>query len=141
MKTFFFTAVLISFIAAFCANDALAETEYFAIFMDGKKIGHAIHERVVADGKVVTSEKVSMTLARTGIPILFNATETCIETAAGVPLAFESVQDMSIMKMAATGTIDSSGMVDMTSLSMAGEQKKQLQMARRCGYGRGPSFA
>jgi hypothetical protein len=43
------------------------ETEYFAVFMEGKKVGHAIQSRVVSDGKVTTSEQVSLTISRGGI--------------------------------------------------------------------------
>ena len=45
------------------------ETEYLAIFMEGKKVGHAIQSRVVSENKVTTSEEVSITVSRAAVPV------------------------------------------------------------------------
>ena len=42
------------------------ETEYFALFMDGKKVGYAIHRRLVSEGEVTSSEELSLTMSRAG---------------------------------------------------------------------------
>ena len=65
------------------------ETEYFAVFMEGKKIGHAIQSRDVVDGNVVTTEKASMTISRDGVAVTMNMMETFIETTDGKPLGFK----------------------------------------------------
>ena len=47
---------------------ASGQEEYFAVFMEGKKVGYAIQNRIVAKGKVTTSENVKITVSRIGIP-------------------------------------------------------------------------
>jgi hypothetical protein len=103
------------------------EIEYFAVFMEGKKVGHAIQSRVVDDEKVTTSEEVSITISRSAVPITMNMTETSIETTDGKPLGFKAVQDMSIMTMNVAGTVDEQGTVNVTTKSMGGEQKSTLE--------------
>ncbi len=98
------------------------ETEYFAVFIEDKKVGHAIQSRVVADGKVTTSEKVNITMSRGSIPVTIDITETSIETTAGEPLGFEVVQDYGVMTMKVTGAVDEQGMVNLT-----GAEKKTLE--------------
>ncbi|MBW8038477.1 MAG: transglutaminase domain-containing protein [Planctomycetes bacterium] len=103
------------------------EKEYFALFMEGKKVGYAIQSRVVADGNVTTTEKVSMTISRANVPLTINMTETSIETTEGKPLGFKAVQDMSIMTMKVAGTVDEQGTVHVTSKSMGAEQKSTFE--------------
>ncbi|NIP26975.1 MAG: hypothetical protein GWN67_23835 [Phycisphaerae bacterium] len=103
------------------------ETEYFAVFMEGKKVGHAIQTRVVDDEKVTTSEEVSITISRAEVPVTIKMTETSIETTAGKPLGFRVSQDMSIMTMKVEGTVDEQGTVSVTTKSMGSEQKSTLE--------------
>ena len=109
-------------------NEAASdETEYFAIFMEGKKVGHFIQARVVDDEKVTTSEEVSITISRAAVPLTINMTETCIETTDGKPLGFKVAQDMSIITMNVAGTVDEQGTVHVTTKSMGAEQKSTLE--------------
>jgi hypothetical protein len=103
------------------------DIEYFAVFMEGKKVGHAIQSRVEADGKVTTSEEVGITISRANIPVTVNMTETCIETIDGKPIGFEVIQNLGIMTMKLAGTIDEQGMVNVITASMGSEQKSTLQ--------------
>jgi len=103
------------------------DVEYFAVFMEGKKVGHAIQSRVVADGKVTTSEKVSITISRANIPITIEMTETGVETADGKPLGFELIQKLAAMTMTLTGTINEQGIVNIITSSMGVEQKSTMQ--------------
>jgi hypothetical protein len=103
------------------------ETEYFAVFMEGKKIGHAIQSRVAADGKVTTTEKVSMQMSRANTPVSMNTTETNIETTDGKPLGFEAVQDLGLMTMKVSGTVNEQGTVNVTITSTGGEQKTNFE--------------
>jgi len=102
------------------------EMEYFAVFMEGKKVGSAIQRRRQADGKVHTSEQVSITMNRAGIPITVNMSETSIETPEGKPLGFESTQLLGAMEMKMTGTVEPNGVVNLTTSSMGTEQKSTL---------------
>jgi len=106
---------------------AVEETEYLAVFMEGKKVGHAIQSRVVADGKVTTCEKVSITMSRGSIPVTIDMTETSIETTDGEPLGFEVVQELGAMTMKVTGTEDEQGRVNLTTTSTGAEQKSTLE--------------
>ncbi|HEY5505790.1 MAG TPA: hypothetical protein VIK28_11580, partial [Sedimentisphaerales bacterium] len=42
------------------------DVEYYAVFVDGTKVGHAIHSRVVAGDRVTTTDTANMTLNRMG---------------------------------------------------------------------------
>ena len=126
----FFVLVLI---AAGCRKKAepvfveKEHKEYFAVFMEDKKVGYAIQSRNVADGKITTSETARITVSRAAVSITIETTETCIETADGVPLGFESVQNLGMMAMKVTGTVDKQGMVNVTTMSMGTEQKSTLE--------------
>jgi len=106
---------------------ASKQAEYFAVFMEGKKIGHAIQSRVIADGKVTTTEKVSMQVSRKDVPVSMNMTETTIETTDGKPLGFEVAQDFGMMTMNISGTVSEEGMVNMTVTSVGREQKSTFE--------------
>jgi hypothetical protein len=103
------------------------ETEYFAVFVEGKKIGHAIQSRVVADGNVISSEIASLTMSRDGVAITATMTESSIETTDGKPLGFKALQDLSIMSMKVEGTVDEEGKVTVTTKSMGPEQKSTFE--------------
>src|SRR3989304_7277117 len=75
------------------------ETDYYAVFMEGKKVGFAIQSRVVAEGKVITTQKVSITVSRADVPVTIDATETRIETTGGEPLGFQTEQQLGAMTM------------------------------------------
>ena len=74
-----------------CGGSVWGDIEYLAVFMEGQKVGHAILTRVVTGAKVVTTEEVSITISRAGIPITINSSEVSIETSDGKPLGFKSV--------------------------------------------------
>ena len=109
------------------SNAVSDETEYLAIFMEGKKVGYAIQNRVVSGDKVTTSEQVSMTISRGGISVTIEMTETGIETTSGEPLGFETTQKLGAMVMKMAGQVDKQGNVSMTTTSMGTEQKSTLQ--------------
>jgi hypothetical protein len=103
------------------------EKEYLAVFMEGKKVGHAVETRTVSDDKVKTTEQVSITISRGGISVTIEMSETSIETTSGEPLGFEATQKLGAMTMKMTGQIDKQGLVSLTTNSMGAEQKSTLQ--------------
>ena len=107
----------------FCA---FAESEYFAIFMDGKRCGHAIHSRIVIDKQVRTTEQVMFKVSRFGTPVEVSTVETCIETVTGKPLGFEVMQDMSAFRTIIKATVSPDGKVDVTATTGQIEQKKNF---------------
>jgi len=113
MKTRLFSSLCILIIILTSSLFAASEesTDYFAVFMEGKKVGHAVFSRSVKDSKVTSSQNVVLTISRGDIELTAAMTETCIETPDGKPLGFESVQDLSFMKMTAVGTVEPNGMM------------------------------
>jgi len=99
------------------------ETQYFAVFMGGKKVGYAAETRTVADGNVATTEKVSITLSRAAIPVTMDVSETCLETTDGKPLGFESVQNIGLFTIKCSGTVDEHGIMNLLTASMGSENK------------------
>jgi hypothetical protein len=127
MKIRYIFVVCLVLAVAHLSKAGSEETEYFAVFMEGKKIGHAIQSRVAADGKVTTTVKVSMQMSRANTPVSMNTTETSIETTDGKPLGFKVVQDLGSMGMNVSGTVNEQGIVNMTITSMGGEQKMTFE--------------
>jgi len=87
------------------------ETEYFAVFMEGKKVGYAIQNRDVAGNKVATSVELKITLSRMGVSVSVQTKAVTIETIDGKPLGFELEQALGMMMTKTTGTIDEQGKV------------------------------
>jgi len=127
MKIRYIFAIWLIFAAIGFSKTESGDTEYFAVFMEGKKVGHAIQSRTVTDGNVTTCEKVSITISRANIPVTIKMTETSIETTEGKPLGFEVIQDLGITTMKVAGTVDEKGMVNVTTTMMGGEQKSTMQ--------------
>jgi hypothetical protein len=92
-------------LAAVVFADTTTETEYLAILLGGKKIGHAEHNRTIENGIVTTREFLSMTLGRGGQAMIIQTTETHIETLDGKPLGFEMLMNMSGNEQKRTGKI------------------------------------
>jgi hypothetical protein len=85
--------------------------EYYAVFVDGTKVGHAIHSRVVAGEQVTTTDTANMTLNRMGKTVLLKTKEICVETVKGEPISFATEQDMGMVTMKTEGTIGKDGTV------------------------------
>jgi hypothetical protein len=119
-------AVCLVLAAAGVSNAKSEETEYYALFMDGKKVGHAIRSRVTAEGKVTTIQDVSLQVNRAGTAVKMNTTETNIETTDGKPLGFKVVQNLGTMAVSISGTVDELWIVNVTATSMGQEQKKSF---------------
>jgi hypothetical protein len=105
---------------------ALEETEYYALFMLGKKIGHSIQRRTVTGGEVTTTIEMSLQVKRGGTPVKMHTTTTNIETSDGKPLGFKVVQDLGTASVTISATVDSMWIVDMTTTSMGQKQKKSF---------------
>ena len=103
------------------------ETEYFAVFMEGKKAGYAKHSRVVSDGKVTSSEELVVTISRAGISISMTIVAKMDETLDGKPLGFESVLDTSLMKTESSGTIQPDGKLELITRSAGSVQKSVVE--------------
>jgi len=127
MRVRYIFGIWLMLVAAGLPGFALGETEYLAVFMEGRKVGHAIQSRVVTDNRVTTTEKTNITISRLNVPVTISITETSIETTDGKPLGFEAVQALSMMTMKVAGTVNEQGMVNLTVSSMGGEQKSTFK--------------
>ena len=103
------------------------ETEYLAVYMEGKKVGYAIQSRSVSDGQVTTREEITITISRLGVSMTMEMNETSIETTAGEPIAFESEQKLGAVVMTMRGQVDKQGQVSLTTTSMGAPQKSTFQ--------------
>jgi len=121
-------AVFIAVLVFTCglASAAEEEKEYYALYMDGKKVGHAIRSREVKEQKVKSTEQLTITMSRAGMAITVTTTEIYIESPEGKALGFESIQDMSYMTMKVTGSVNEAGMIDLTVTSAGSEQKSSI---------------
>jgi hypothetical protein len=98
------------------------EEEYFAIFMEGAKVGHAINTREVKEGEVFTEHTVDITISRFSIPINVHSSETYVETLNGEPLRMMSVNHLSGIPIIIQGFIKEDGKLDI-KYSGAGTEK------------------
>lgn len=105
---------------------AEAKTEYLAVFMNNKKIGYAVEERVVTGQEVRSTETMFMTVARMGIPLSIQASETAIETVDGKPLGFEMTQKMSLMSTEAAGRINDQGVLEVVTTTMGTKRTQSI---------------
>jgi len=112
--------------AAVAAAAAEEDAKYFAVRMGGGKVGHVKRVRTVAGGKVTSTESMVISLSRMGTPLTIRTTETYVETAAGKPVSFSSVQDMGVMAMKVTGTVGADGRLTVTSVSGGQPAKKTM---------------
>jgi hypothetical protein len=119
-------AVCLVLAAAGVSNAKSEETEYYAVFMEGKKIGHVIRSRVTAEGKVTTTQEASIQVSRADVSTKVVTTETSIETTDGKPLGFKVVQDAGTKMVSISGTVDELWIVDVTITLMGREQKKTI---------------
>ena len=105
---------------------AQVETDYFAIFMAGKKAGHTVITRQVDGDKVTTTQSVALQMSRGGVPIRLEMIETAVETAKGKPLGFSAVQDLGAMVTKIRGSVDNRGLIRLTTNSMGTVQKSKM---------------
>ncbi|HEG43214.1 MAG TPA: transglutaminase domain-containing protein [Phycisphaerales bacterium] len=114
--------ILISLILLSCTAAGICstpdETEYYALLMSGKKIGYTVRIRQVADGRVTTTEKVKMTIARADFSMTIMTLEASVETLDGKPIGFESIQQLSGTTQTVKGTFDNKGKVNITTSAM-----------------------
>ena len=101
------------------------ETDYLAILLEGKKIGHTAHTRINEGAKITTQEYLTMTLGRGGQAVKIESSETHIETLDGKPLGFEMVLNMSGIEQKRTGVI-ADGKVSVVIEDMGNRQEKTV---------------
>ena len=125
MKAGIFGIVLIVLLSVTLAQSA-DEVEYYAVFMEGAKVGYATHSSVVANGKVTTTETVDMTINRAGVAMSLKTKEICVETLKGEPISFVAEQDIGMGTARTEGTVGQDGIVQVQTKGMGEVQKNSF---------------
>jgi hypothetical protein len=120
MKAKFLAVGLIILQFAVLAMGQTDNFEYYAVFLDGSKVGHSIQSRIVTGDRVTTTEAVNMTINRLGQAVLMKTKETCVETLKGEPISFVSEQDMGVVTMKTNGTVNKDGTVRIRTTGVGG---------------------
>ncbi len=110
MKTKMFLVALI-LIQSIVTGAQTEKVEYYAVIMEGAKVGYAMHSRIVENGQVKTTETIDVTISRFGTPLNIKTIETCVETTRGEPRVFSAEQDMGIMATKTEGIVGKDGTV------------------------------
>ena len=76
MKTQHWACLLVGVLLCGAAVAGEEETTYYAVFLDGKKMGHAIQTRQVTDEKVVSTEMMELTISRGEVSMTVRQTES-----------------------------------------------------------------
>ncbi|MBM4103242.1 MAG: transglutaminase domain-containing protein [Planctomycetes bacterium] len=106
-RNFFVSAILFSSLLTSTIFAAPSEeTDYMAILLDGHKIGYAIHARKVDGAQVTTTNDMNMLIGRGPTAIRYTGREVNIESIAGKPIAFETIQNISGMEQTRKGTVN-----------------------------------
>jgi hypothetical protein len=122
--SFFLFTIVVGWPGAVSADSQAVsdETEYFAVFLQGKKVGYTIQDRVVEDDKVTTSINTKMTVIRFGVSVSFKIKASTFETIDGKPLGFELEQVFGTVATKTIGSIDERGRV----ITRTGRQKTEF---------------
>jgi len=102
------------------------KTQYLAIFIEGKKVGHAVTTRKVAGDRVLTSIDMEFTVSRMGTAIRVRQSQENVETIDGRPLGFRMSQDMGLVAARIEGAIGADGRLKVTTTS--GLQQRERVM-------------
>ena len=97
--------------AAAAAAGAKPKDDYMAIFLAGKKIGHARMAREVSATRIKNTMAMNLELNRGGVAMKVKQEEVSVETPQGKPMSFRSVQDFGIMRQVTEGTVADDGTV------------------------------
>lgn len=98
-----------------CSSIAIGtenKTEFFGVFIDGKKVGYSTHARKIFEGKVMTSEMMDITINRGGTIAEIRIEQSSVETIDGKPISFEAFQKVSDTEIAIKGILNTHGKVD-----------------------------
>jgi hypothetical protein len=113
-KPLYFYVLCIVFLCAArlssaASNETTEEKEYYAVFMEGKKVGYSIESRVVVGDKVTTSVDFKLTISRMGVSISAETRASTVETTDGKPLGFELEQLFGMIATKKNGSINDKG--------------------------------
>ena len=107
--------VLVLLAASTAAIAAPSDDTWMTVLLDGRKIGNMHLTRRVEGDRVITTQALSIELARTGIKVGLSSSETDAETRDGTPIAFESRSSISGIESVITGKVHDDGTCEVTT--------------------------
>jgi len=114
-------------ISAAAAAKYPPRTQYAAVFLDGKKVGHSIATFKIEDGKALTGMLMSMTLSRGGMNITVVADSTEIETPDGKPLGFSmKIAQGPLGQVVTSGEVGKDGKLNVVMKVAGMSQKRRM---------------
>ena len=125
-----FLSVTLSTIAVWAGNAKASQhpprTQYMAVMMDGKKVGHSVATFKIDKGKALTNVMMTMTLSRGGMAITVATDVLEIETPDGKPLGFSLTINMGAMGQTVTrGDIGKDGKLKIVR-NLAGMKEEKV---------------
>ncbi len=88
------------------ADAAPGDTTWYAVYLQGKKVGHMRATRRAEAGQVVTETAARFALGRGGVSMKISASDRAVETEDGQPLSFEARMNLGgMMEQVSRGTI------------------------------------
>lgn len=114
---------VVAWLSTFGEVRAQDQSEWFALFVNGKKSGHALRERKLEDGKVRTAMTMHMEIKRGGMGLKVKTVEESIETVDGRPLSVRSEIASTMMSKKVKGEIKD-GKVNLV-FNVGGQQQKK----------------
>jgi Transglutaminase-like superfamily len=102
MRLFLTLALLVASTLSYAKS---SDDTWMTVLLDGRKIGNMHMTRRVEGNHVVSTQALTVELARAGIKVGLSSRETDTETRQGKPLAFESRSSISGIENVVTGTI------------------------------------
>ncbi len=128
---YLFAAILQpAFTASATAQNSTDHTEYFAVILEGKKVGHALHDRQVTADTIINTETMEITIARAGTSMKIKTTEKHIETADAKPKGFEFIQEMNGVGQTIKGQINPAGKMKVTTEVMGTANTRVMDYPR-----------
>ncbi len=109
-----------------CRTNALGieqQDEFYAVFINGKKVGYSTHARRIVDGKVMTSEMIDITVQRRSRSVRMRINQSSVETTDGKPISFAVNQVVGDTKIVCQGILNTQGKLDFTA-THAGKTNK-----------------
>jgi hypothetical protein len=106
---------LVFLAASAAAVAAPSDNTWMTVLLDGRKIGNMHLTRSVQGDHVITTQALSIELARTGIKVGLSSRETDTETRDGTPIGFESRSSISGIESVITGKVHDDGTCEVTT--------------------------
>ena len=124
-----FLSVTLSAAAAWAEDEKASKypprTQYMAVMMDGKKVGHSMATFKIDKGKALTNVKMTMTLSRGGMGITIAINTLEIETPDGKPVGFSlTINQGPLGQIVTRGAIGADGKLNVV-MNVAGMKQNK----------------